>query len=230
MARVTSFVPLLLLVVTGLASGEEHQNEELAIESLKSDHRHLMVRPVDSPSDQLQVSIGLHLLDADVCERTEKATLGGWVHLEWDDHRLGWSGNSVKQTRVWPEEIWNPDIVPYNRVPVTSNWLQQMPAVVYPSGKVIYVPEVSVTVHCHRTQTDDHDRITCPLKFGSWTHNVGEMDLVLKNDTIDTSEFIHNGHWTVESSHLVRKEKIYTCCPEPYVSIEGEVVLKPQRT
>ena len=221
---------LLLLLLVSLASGDVPTNEELNIPSLAGPLRHLQVRPVASPSDQIQISVGISLLDADVHEADNTVTLGGWLQLSWTDHRVSWSEGAVKSTRVTPDQLWTPDLSLYSRIPVTSEWVYNTPVIVYPSGKVIYVPAVSFTVRCQRNQTDDHDRITCPFKLGSWTHNVEEMDLVLKNDILDTSDFINNGRWVVESSSLVREEKFYTCCVEAYLSIQGEVVLKPQRS
>ena len=224
---------LLPLLLIGLASGspvEVKLNEELTIPAFAGPDRHLMVRPVDSPSDQITLNISLALLDAEVNEADNKVTLGAWMHLEWIDHRVSWSGGNVKSTRVLPSRIWTPDLGLYNRVPVTSEWVYPTPAVVYPTGRVIYVPPVSFTVRCERNQTDDHDRIICPFKIGSWTHSVEEMDLVMKSNTLDTDFFISNGHWAVESTSLAREEESYSCCEEKYVHLQGEVVLKPQRS
>ena len=59
---------------------------------------------------------------------------------------------------------------------------------------------------------------------------MAELDLVLGSDTADMSGFTSNGRWAVESTSLVRKEVKYACCPEKYVAVVGEVVLKPQRS
>ena len=226
----------LVLLLVGLASGSAADvklNEELAIPAFAGPDRHLMVRPVDSPSDQIRLSVGVSLLDADVNVPDQrrwtftKVTLGGWLTLEWTDHRLSWSGGNVTSTRVLPSRIWTPDLTVYNQVPVTTQWVHPTPSIVYSSGAVLYIPLVSFTVRCRRNGTDSlHYRIVCPFKIGSWTHSVEEMDLVTKNSTIDTSDFISNNYWAVESTSLVRQEKMYECCPDAYVTIEGEVVLK----
>lgn len=225
MSRVTI---CLLLVVASLARSENEPNEELTIPTLLGFNRHLLVRPVPTPSDQMVVNVGISLLDADVHESDNTVTLGAWLQLDWVDHRIGWSGGNVKTTRVFPGNIWTPDLSLYNRIPVTKQWVWSTPVLVYPSGKVLYVPPVSFTVRCQRQKSDSQDRITCPFKLGSWTYNVDELDLVLTNNTISTSEMIANGRWTVESATLTREERAYDCCEENYVSVLGEVVLKPQ--
>ena len=220
----------LLLLLVSLASGDfTRHNEELSIRSLSSPYRRLQVRPVASPSDQIKISIGMSLLDADVNEADNKVTLGGWVKTGWTDRRLAWSGDTVKSSRVSPKQVWKPDISVYTRVPVTSPWVGAAPVMVHHSGDIIFAPPMSFTVRCQRHQTDDQDRITCPFKIGSWTHSVQEMDLVPDNSTLDTSEFLNNGRWVVESSSLVREEKVFACCSEAFVIINGEVVLKQQR-
>ena len=222
--------PLLLLV--GLASGsavDGKLNEEETIPAFAGPGRHLMVRPVNSHSDKMRLSVGVSLIDTEVNEADNKVTLGGWLTLQWTDYRLSWTGNA-KSTRVPPNRIWTPDLTVYNQVPVTSQWVHPTPAIVYSSGAVLYIPLVSFTVRCERNQTHHHDRIVCPFKIGSWTHSVEEMDLVTNNNTIGLGDLISNGHWAVESTSLVRREKVYECCPEAYVTIEGEVVLKPQRS
>lgn len=226
MSRVT--ISLLLVAVAGLASSDTEVNEELAIPSLFSPTRYLMVRPVSNPSEKIRVNTGVSLVDVDFQESANTATLGGWLQLEWLDHRVSWSGGNVTNTRVNPGNIWSPDLAVYDRLPVTANWVLPMPAVVYRNGKVLYVPPVSFTVRCQRRKTATQDRVTCPFKLGSWTHNVEEMELVLNNNTISTDEMVDNGRWTVESTSLAYKERHYDCCEEMYGHIQGEIVLKPQ--
>ncbi|XP_043196919.1 acetylcholine receptor subunit alpha-type acr-16-like [Amphibalanus amphitrite] len=218
----------LLVALAGLASSDTGANEELYIPSLTSPMRHLMVRPVSNPSEQISVSIELTLVDVDFHEADNTATLGAWLHHEWLDNRLGWSGGNVTSTRVFAVNIWRPDLAVYDRVPVTSNWFLSMPAIVHQTGKVVFVPPVSFTVRCQRRRTDTQDRVTCPFKLGSWTHNVEEMELVLKSKTINTDEMINNGRWAVESTSLAYKERQYDCCEGIYGHIQGEIVLKPQ--
>lgn len=224
---------LLALSSLTLSRGAS-ENEELSLTPFVGPQRHLSVRPVAHFADPLNVTIGLNLIDAEVDEEANKVTLGAWLSMEWVDINLGWSGDAVTTTRVSPNQIWTPDIYPYSRVPTIGPWMEQTPAIVYPSGKVLHVPPVSFTVRCQREQTNEKDRITCPFKLGSWTHSEAQMDLHLEDGAsegdIDVSEFFANGHWAVESATLTRKEKKYDCCPEMYVSMQGKVVFKPQRS
>ena len=74
----------------------------------------------------------------------------GWTVLEWTDERLAWKPSDFggKDTiRINAEYIWIPDITFYNSVSeeksVFQAWMATTNAVVFASGKVIFVPPTS---------------------------------------------------------------------------------------
>ena len=59
----------------------------------------------------------------------------------------------------------------------------------------------------------------CNLKFGSWTHNGYNLDIVPEEASADTAKYIKHGEWTMVSMTAKRNETFYKCCPEPYPDI-----------
>ncbi|XP_037074510.1 acetylcholine receptor subunit alpha-type acr-16-like [Pollicipes pollicipes] len=222
---------LSLLAVVAVSSG---LNEELELRQLLLSRPERMVRPVSAYNDSTNIIVGLMTTDVEVDERRNTATVSGWLHIEWESPALAWTdfpaADEVSRTRLPLSEMWSPDLLPYNMVPSAgAEWLRVTPVVIWPGGRVLVVPMVTFTVRCSRTVTDDSDQLSCPIKIGSWTHSVEELDLQPTADTVDVSNMAANGAWKVASSSVVREAKMYDCCPEEYVSLNIELVLRPQR-
>lgn len=107
------------------------------------------------------------------------------MHLSWEDPRLAWDqaqwGSEIDALRVPHEEIYIPDISVYNganqitfhQPPKLSNVL------VYPSGKIIFVPSVTVTSMCNFNMQDwPFGEQNCTMNFGSWTMPKSKMDII----------------------------------------------------
>ena len=75
----------------------------------------------------------------------------------------------------------------------------------------------------------------CFLKFGSWSHDGFQIDLVHidadpGNDTVplgmDLSEYYINIEWDILEVPAIRNEKKYPCCPEVYPDIKFFIKLR----
>ncbi|XP_037072828.1 acetylcholine receptor subunit alpha-type acr-16-like [Pollicipes pollicipes] len=225
---------LLALSLLAVVTVSSALNEELELRQLLLSRPERMIRPASVYNDSINVIVGLMATDVEVDERRNTATVSGWLHIEWDSPALAWTdfpaGDGVSRTRLPLSEMWWPDLLPYNMVPSAgAEWLRATPAMIWRGGRVMVVPMVTITVRCSRNVTDDSDQLSCPIKIGSWTHSVEELDLQSTADTVDVSNMAANGAWKVASSSVVREVETYDCCPEEYVKLDIELVLRPQR-
>lgn len=82
---------------------------------------------------------------------------------------------------------------------------------------------------------------TLVSQFGSWTYDGTKLDLQSSSGEMDMSEYLINGEWNLYSENLcmffdaqtynaetevVRNEKFYECCPEPYPSLFFYMLMK----
>ena len=54
------------------------------------------------------------------------------------------------------------------------------------------------------------------LKFGSWSHSGDLVDVEIRNDGVDLSNYIPNGEWELVATRATRNVIYYPCCPEPF--------------
>ncbi|KAH3830112.1 hypothetical protein DPMN_103349 [Dreissena polymorpha] len=77
----------------------------------------------------------------------------------------------------------------------------------------------------------------CSLKFGSWTYDGFEIDLVhmcaidsestvVIENGMDLSEFYQNVEWDIVSVTAQKHIKIYICCIEPYIDVTFYMILR----
>ena len=56
----------------------------------------------------------------------------------------------------------------------------------------------------------------CILKFGSWTYDGFQLDLVTEALDADIKSFVSNGEWDLVDVPLERNEVKYVCCEAPF--------------
>ncbi|XP_055541311.1 CHRNA7-FAM7A fusion protein isoform X2 [Wyeomyia smithii] len=100
--------------------------------------------------------------------------------------------------------------------------------VVKNNGSCLYVPPGIFKSTCKIDITwfpfdDQH----CEMKFGSWTYDGNQLDLVLNSeDGGDLSDFITNGEWYLIGMPGKKNTITYQCCPEPYVDITFTIQIR----
>ena len=70
------------------------------------------------------------------------------------------------------------------------------------------------------------DQQRCPLKFGSWTYDGFQLDLINLLDHGDMSKYLPNGEWDLIEMPAKRNVEYYSCCEEPYVDVTYTIVMK----
>jgi len=180
------------------------------------------------PGDNATViSVGASLIKVlEVEEDVQTLTARIWYQLTWNDSRLKWDDKSSEEPlRVPPYLIWRPDIMLYNSVRKPE--LEETLALVYPTGKVLWIPPVTATVSCDMDfGAYPFDTQKCFFKFGSWTYHGYLLNVTLSMDTIDISNFGNHSGWQVVAEQATREDKIYPCCKEPYPSVTFPIQLR----
>nr|KAG5700314.1 hypothetical protein BaRGS_002660 [Batillaria attramentaria] len=113
----------------------------------------------------------------------------GWLYMSWTDPRLAYTSTrgagDLTNIAVDKDSIWTPDIELYN---IASSGLkmlgQKTQAVVSQDGTVFLIEKTNVRSVCDVSGQLAHgDSVMCPLKFGSWIHNMNKLDVQLKGDS-----------------------------------------------
>jgi len=187
--------------------------------------------------DNATVKLGMALLDLDVDEGTNSIKVHAWLRQTWTDGRLVWDSKEtpVDVIRANSDEIWKPDLTLYNSLDLVE--LQpcgKTNVLIYPHGEVLWVPPCSFQAFCTSLATKDAPTTgaihECELKFGSWTFDGLTMDLQSYNSDkeLDMTDFRNatNSNWDVVGSEIVREEKYYPCCEEPYIALYFKIKIQ----
>ncbi|XP_014298481.1 acetylcholine receptor subunit alpha-type acr-16 [Microplitis demolitor] len=189
------------------------------------DKYNTLERPVANESEALEVKFGITLQQIiDVDEKNQILTTNAWLKLEWTDYNLQWNETDyggVKDLRITPNKLWKPDVLMYNSADEGFDGTYQTNVVVTHNGSCLYVPPGIFKSTCKIDITwfpfdDQH----CDMKFGSWTYDGNQLDLILNSEEGgDLSDFITNGEWDLIGMPGKKNTIRYQCCPEPYVDI-----------
>jgi len=157
-------------------------------------------------------------------------TLDTFDAMSWTDGRLTWdpaSYDGIDSIRIPASKLWLPDITLYNDANDPKAWMD-INTVVTNSGHVTYVPKVKFASYCdYKEKTLKRFRkITCELKFGSWTYDASQVDMFNPTGDFVLGDLVPNPNWKLVDSSAVREEKKYDCCPEMYTTVKYSLTLK----
>ncbi|XP_017120691.1 acetylcholine receptor subunit alpha-type acr-16 isoform X8 [Drosophila gunungcola] len=228
-ASLSLFVLLIFLAIIKESCQGPH--EKRLLNHLLSTYNTLE-RPVANESEPLEVKFGLTLQQIiDVDEKNQILTTNAWLNLEWNDYNLRWNETEyggVKDLRITPNKLWKPDVLMYNSADEGFDGTYHTNIVVKHNGSCLYVPPGIFKSTCKIDITwfpfdDQH----CEMKFGSWTYDGNQLDLVLNSeDGGDLSDFITNGEWYLLAMPGKKNTIVYACCPEPYVDITFTIQIR----
>ncbi|XP_069672320.1 neuronal acetylcholine receptor subunit alpha-7-like isoform X6 [Periplaneta americana] len=224
------FASALLLII--LPKGTEQGTHEKKLLTQLLERYNVLERPVANESEPLEVKFGLTLQQIiDVDEKNQILTTNAWLNLEWNDYNLRWNESEfggVKDLRITPNKIWRPDILMYNSADEGFDGTYHTNVVVRHNGSCLYVPPGIFKSTCKIDITwfpfdDQH----CDMKFGSWTYDGNQLDLVLNSEEGgDLSDFITNGEWYLIGMPGKKNTIVYQCCPEPYVDVTFTIQIR----
>nr|ADE34345.1 nicotinic acetylcholine receptor a6 subunit [Plutella xylostella] len=219
------------LLLALLPVSEQGPHEKRLLNALLASYNTLE-RPVANESEPLEVRFGLTLQQIiDVDEKNQLLITNIWLSLEWNDYNLRWNDSEfggVKDLRITPNKLWKPDVLMYNSADEGFDGTYQTNVVVRSNGSCLYVPPGIFKSTCKMDITwfpfdDQH----CDMKFGSWTYDGNQLDLVLKDENGgDLSDFITNGEWYLIGMPGKKNTITYACCPEPYVDVTFTIMIR----
>ncbi|XP_017783651.1 PREDICTED: neuronal acetylcholine receptor subunit alpha-7 isoform X12 [Nicrophorus vespilloides] len=229
--QVLALLAKAFVLITMLPGSEQGAHEKRLLKNLLDEYN-ILERPVANESEPLEVKFGLTLQQIiDVDEKNQILTTNAWLNLEWNDYNLRWNESEyggVKDLRITPNKLWKPDVLMYNSADEGFDGTFQTNVVVKHNGSCLYVPPGIFKSTCKIDITwfpfdDQH----CDMKFGSWTYDGNQLDLVLNSENGgDLSDFITNGEWYLIGMPGKKNTIVYQCCPEPYVDVTFTIQIR----
>lgn len=99
-------------------------------------------------------------------------------------------------------------------------------AMVSDDGTVFWSPPARLRSSCKIDITlFPFDTQECTLKFGSWTYDQAQVDIVQKNEGITSPHYITNGEWALMHTRTIRNEVIYPISPAVYPDITITILI-----
>ncbi|CAO4368165.1 unnamed protein product [Caenorhabditis nigoni] len=190
------------------------------------------IRPSVHPKEPINVTFVFSLTQIiDVDERNQILTTNSWVRLHWVDYKLVWDPRlyqNVTRLHIPSDKIWKPDIILYNNADA-----QYMKSVMSTDVIVDYLGNIHWPLSAIFTSSCPldvkhypFDRQTCILKYASWAYDGTKIDLLLKSEQGDITNYITNTEWSLIGIRAEKNQVIYSCCPEPYPFIDVHVTIE----
>ncbi|XP_072806261.1 neuronal acetylcholine receptor subunit alpha-6 isoform X2 [Vicugna pacos] len=172
-------------------------------------HYNQFIRPVENVSDPVTVHFEVAITQlADVI---------------WNDYRLRWDPvayDGIETLRVPADKIWKPDIVLYNNAVGDFQVEGKTKALLKHDGMITWTPPAIFKSSCPMDITFfPFDHQNCSLKFGSWTYDKAEIDLLIIGSKVDMNDFWENSEWEIVDASGYKHDIKYNCCEEIYTDI-----------
>ena len=127
-----------------------------------------------------------------------------WQILCWYDVVLTWSAEEyegVNVLRVPQEEIWTPDLLPYNDVGVfdLTKYRLVVPLRVSPDGLVCWSVPVTMETTCKMdVRKFPFDSQTCKITIGSWQYSANEVDIFCAEPELNIASYVSHTQWELK--------------------------------
>merc|ERR1711973_976083 len=118
-------------------------------------------------------------------------------------------GGNIDALRIPGRDVWAPDMEIYNSVEYGSGYFSEQMrersqhAIIYPSGKVLYIPPVHGKVQCDDEKFADWPwgEYECHIKLGSWTYD---------GNTLNMTKYENKNYIDTEDALLASPKVIFT--------------------
>ncbi|XP_038602714.1 neuronal acetylcholine receptor subunit alpha-6 [Tachyglossus aculeatus] len=146
-----------------------------------------------------------------------------WLRHIWNDYKLRWNPveyGGIEFVRVPADKIWKPDIVLYNNAVGDFQVEGKTKALLKYDGMISWTPPAIFKSSCPMDITFfPFDHQNCSLKFGSWTYDKAEIDLLIIGSKVDMNDFWENSEWEIVDASGYKHDIKYNCCEEIYTDI-----------
>ncbi|KAM5177275.1 neuronal acetylcholine receptor subunit alpha-5 isoform 1-T1 [Callospermophilus lateralis] len=180
------------------------------------------VRPVEYLNDKIKIKFGLAISQlVDVDEKNQLMTTNVWLKQEWTDVKLRWNPDDyggIKVIRVPSDFLWTPDIVLFDNADGRFEGASTKTVVRY-NGTVTWTQPANYKSSCTIDVTFfPFDLQNCSMKFGSWTYDGSQVDIILEDQDVDKTDFFDNGEWEIVSAAGSKGNRTDSCCWYPYIT------------
>eukprot|EP00071_Canis_lupus_P023904 XP_013975466.1 neuronal acetylcholine receptor subunit alpha-6 isoform X2 [Canis lupus familiaris] len=187
-------------------------------------HYNQFIRPVENVSDPVTVHFEVAITQlANVDEVNQIMETNLWLRHIWNDYKLRWNPmeyDGIETLRVPADRIWKPDIVLYNNAVGDFQVEGKTKALLKYDGMIIWTPPAIFKSSCPMDITFfPFDHQNCSLKFGSWTYDKAEIDLLIIGSKVDMNDFWENSEWEIVDASGYKHDIKYNCCEEIYTDI-----------
>jgi len=186
-------------------------------------------RPVNQADHAVKLQFGVTLQQIiDMDERNQLLKSNLWLEYMWTDVNLAWNESEyggIKDIRIPPKKIWSPDMLLFNSASTAFNNAFPTNVIVDSKGGCKFIPPGIFLSTCQIDITwFPFDDQACKMKFGSWTHKGPMLNVTLKQNHGDTSEFKTNGEWELLGFPAERIEYEYQ--KEIYIELEYSLKIR----
>uniref|UniRef100_A0A3P8W272 Neuronal acetylcholine receptor subunit alpha-5 n=1 Tax=Cynoglossus semilaevis TaxID=244447 RepID=A0A3P8W272_CYNSE len=159
------------------------------------------VRPVAFLNQSICVRFGLAISQlVDVDEKNQLMTTNVWMKQEWTDMKLRWNPDDylgIRTIRVPSDRLWRPDVVLYDNSDGRFEGTVTKAVVKY-DGTITWTPPANYKSACTIDVTFfPFDLQNCSMKFGSWTYDGSQVDIILEDFHVDKQDYFDNGEWEI---------------------------------
>ncbi|XP_012934701.1 nicotinic acetylcholine receptor alpha 1 subunit isoform X1 [Aplysia californica] len=237
-AAVLKYFVLFLVVLCEANDNAKRLYDDL----LRRSGYNKLIRPVGNNTDKLVVKLGIRLSQLiDIDEKNQIMTTNVWLRQEWNDLGLRWNPkeyHGIQEFLVPSEEVWRPDVVLFNNADGNYEVTLMTKATLHANGNVVWEPPAIYKSSCTiDVEFFPFDEQRCKMKFGSWTYDGDQVDLVhicaktneanitIKNG-IDLRGFYPSVEWDILEVDAVKNIREYPCCSERYPDITFSVTMR----
>ncbi|XP_041369292.1 acetylcholine receptor subunit alpha-L1-like isoform X1 [Gigantopelta aegis] len=179
MASIIRKILFLLFVVCDANEDAKRLYDDL----LRKSGYNKLVRPVANNSEKLTIKLGMRLSQLiDMDEKNQVMTTNVWLRQEWHDRTMDWEPKEyggITELQVPSADIWLPDVVLFNNADGNFEVTLTTKATLHHTGLVVWEPPAIFKSSCPiDVEFFPFDVQTCSLKFGSWTYEGDQVDLV----------------------------------------------------
>ncbi|XP_072023371.1 neuronal acetylcholine receptor subunit alpha-9-like [Amphiura filiformis] len=170
---------------------------------LLSKYGSTLPRPVVNSSTQVQLVIRMNVARiVELNEHMQTLTVAAFLKMVWHDEFLTWNSSKypIPYLGVPTSLIWRPDLHLYDNIDghFEDFGIGNNDAFVFPDGRVTWAsPNIFKTVCVIDARLFPFDTQRCPLRFGSWTYNLQQMNVTIHH-TVFGKEFSGTGVWELE--------------------------------
>ncbi|XP_053327710.1 acetylcholine receptor subunit alpha-1-B [Spea bombifrons] len=220
---------ILLLISAGTVLASEDETRLIA-DLFRNYNK--VVRPVETFSDKVVVTVGLQLIQLiNVDEVNQIVSTNVRLKQQWVDVNLKWNPadyGGVEKIRVPSGYIWQPDFVLYNNGNGEFAITKETKILLDYTGKIVWTPPAIFKSYCEIIVTYfPFDQQNCSMKLGTWTYDGTLVVINPESDRPDLSNFMESGEWAMKDYRCWKHWVYYTCCPDkPYLDITYHFVLQ----